>query len=112
MQRPLPAWRPILSDRGVTSPAVTISGRSASDPTGAIETECHGPDKVDSRESDDASGVLVRIVVRLRPQQYDELFSHVREVGSTMSAFCREAVAKAMREEHGKKVGNGQGVKR
>jgi hypothetical protein len=43
---------------------------------------------------------MVRVIVKLRPEQYDELFRHVRAVGSTMSAFFRESVVKAMREEH------------
>lgn len=47
-----------------------------------------------------ASGGMVRVIVKLRIEQYDELFRHVREVGSTMSAFCRESAVKAMREEH------------
>jgi len=42
---------------------------------------------------------MVRIIVKLRPEQYDDLFRHVREVGSTMSAFCRESALKAMRQE-------------
>jgi hypothetical protein len=40
----------------------------------------------------------VRVIVKLRPEQYDELFRHVREVGSTMSAFCRESAMNAMTE--------------
>jgi hypothetical protein len=48
----------------------------------------------DSRESH----FLVRITVKLQPDQYDELFQYVREVGSTMSAFFRESAMKAMRE--------------
>jgi len=47
-----------------------------------------------------ASSGMVRVIVRLRLDQYDELFRHVREVGSTMSAFCRDSAVKAMREEH------------
>jgi hypothetical protein len=43
-------------------------------------------------------GCTVRIVVKLRPDQYDQLVRHVREIGSTMSAFLRESSAKAMRE--------------
>jgi hypothetical protein len=48
----------------------------------------------------DTSAGLARIVVKLRPEQYDELSRHVREVGSTMSAFCRESIVKVMREVH------------
>ena len=47
----------------------------------------------------DQSAGMVRITVKLRPDQYDELFRHVREIGSTMSAFCRESMTKAMKEE-------------
>jgi hypothetical protein len=28
------------------------------------------------------SSVMVRVIVRLRPERYDELFRHVREIGS------------------------------
>jgi hypothetical protein len=35
--------------------------------------------------------------VKLRPGEYDELFRHVREIGSTMSAFFREGAVKAMK---------------
>ena len=48
----------------------------------------------------DKSAGMVRITVKLRPDQYDEVFRHVREIGSTISAFCRESIAKAMRERH------------
>jgi hypothetical protein len=47
-----------------------------------------------------SSAGMVRVIVKLRPEQYDELFRHVREVGSTMSAFCRDSVVNAMRDEH------------
>jgi hypothetical protein len=40
----------------------------------------------------------VRIVVKLRPDQYDQLVRHVREIGSTMSAFLRESAARVMKE--------------
>jgi hypothetical protein len=43
-------------------------------------------------------GCIVRIVVKVRPDQYDELVRHVRERGSTMSAFLRESAARAMKE--------------
>jgi hypothetical protein len=49
---------------------------------------------------DITSASMVRVIVKLRPEQYDQLFHHVREVGSTISAFCRESAVKAMREEH------------
>jgi hypothetical protein len=38
---------------------------------------------------------MVRVTVKLQPDQYDELFQYVREVGSTMSAFFRESAMKA-----------------
>ena len=50
------------------------------------------------KEAEDKSGGMVRIIVKLQPDQYDELFLDVREVGSTMSAFFRESALKAMRE--------------
>jgi hypothetical protein len=46
------------------------------------------------------SGCTVGVIVKLRPDQYDELIRHVREIGSTMSAFFRESAAKAMKEDH------------
>jgi hypothetical protein len=46
------------------------------------------------------SGCTVRVVVKLRPDQYDELIRHVRESGSAMSVFFRESVAKATKEDH------------
>jgi hypothetical protein len=46
------------------------------------------------------SRCTVRVVVKLRPDQYDELFRHVCEIRSTMSAFLRESAAKAMKVEH------------
>jgi hypothetical protein len=42
----------------------------------------------------------VRVTVKLRPYEYDELFRHVREIGSTMSAFFRESATRAMEEKH------------
>ena len=47
---------------------------------------------------DDKCGCTVRIVVKLRPDQYDELVRHVSEIGSTMSAFLRESAARVMKE--------------
>jgi hypothetical protein len=47
----------------------------------------------------DGSAPMVRIIVKLRPEQYDDLFRYVREIGSTMSAFCRESTVKAMRDD-------------
>jgi hypothetical protein len=32
---------------------------------------------------------MLRVVVKLRPEQYDDLFRHVSEIGSTLSAFFR-----------------------
>ena len=46
------------------------------------------------------SGCTVRIIVKLTPEQYDELMRHVREIGSTMSAFFRESAVKAMKNDH------------
>jgi hypothetical protein len=36
----------------------------------------------------------------MRPDEYDKLFRHVCEIGSTMSAFFRESAATAMKEKH------------
>jgi hypothetical protein len=47
---------------------------------------------------DGKCGCTVRVVLKLRPDQYDELVRHVREIGSTMSAFLRDSAAKAMKE--------------
>jgi hypothetical protein len=47
---------------------------------------------------DGKCGCTVRIVVRLRPDEYDELVRHTREIGSTMSAFLRESAARVMKE--------------
>jgi hypothetical protein len=51
-------------------------------------------------DRDDKSACIVRITVRLRPAEYDELFRHVCEIGSTMSAFFRESAGRAMKEGH------------
>jgi hypothetical protein len=45
------------------------------------------------------SACTVRVTVKLRPDEYDELFRHVCEIGSTMSAFFRESAARAMHEK-------------
>jgi hypothetical protein len=50
-------------------------------------------------DTDDKVGLTVRITVKLRPDEYDELFRHVRRIGSTMSAFLRESAARAIKEE-------------
>jgi hypothetical protein len=50
-------------------------------------------------ETDDKTGLTVRITVKLRPDEYDELFRHVRRIGSTMSAFLRESAARAIKAE-------------
>jgi hypothetical protein len=42
----------------------------------------------------------VRVTVKLRPDEYDELFRYVCGIGSTMSAFLRESAARAMKEKH------------
>jgi hypothetical protein len=49
-------------------------------------------------EAEGKSVSMVRVTVMLQPDQYDELFQYVREIGSTMSAFFRESAVKAMRE--------------
>jgi hypothetical protein len=46
---------------------------------------------------DDKCGCTVRIVVKLRPDQYDQLVRHVREIGSTI-AFLRDSAARVMKE--------------
>ena len=46
------------------------------------------------------SACTVRVTVKLRPYEYDEMLCHVREIGSTMSAFFRESAARAMEEKH------------
>jgi hypothetical protein len=45
-----------------------------------------------------AAGLTVRVIVKLRPDEYDERFRHVRRIGSTMSAFLRESAARAIKE--------------
>jgi hypothetical protein len=47
----------------------------------------------------DKVGLTVRITVKLRPDEYDELFRHVCRIGTTMSAFLRESAARAIKEE-------------
>jgi hypothetical protein len=49
-------------------------------------------------DTDDKAGLTVRVIVKLRPDEYDELFHHVRRIGSTMSAFLRESAARAIKE--------------
>ena len=50
-------------------------------------------------DTDDKVGLTVKITVKLRPDEYDELFRHVCQRGSTMSAFLRESAARAIKEE-------------
>jgi hypothetical protein len=50
-------------------------------------------------DADDKVGPTVRVIVKLRPDEYDELFRHVHRIGSTMSAFLRESAARAIKEE-------------
>jgi hypothetical protein len=50
-------------------------------------------------DTDDKVGLTVRITVKLRPDEYDELFRYVCRIGTTMSAFLRESAARAIREE-------------
>jgi hypothetical protein len=49
-------------------------------------------------DTDDKAGLTVRVIVKLRPDEYDELFRHVRRIGSTMSAFLRESAARAIKD--------------
>jgi hypothetical protein len=42
-----------------------------------------------------AAGLTVRVIVKLRPDEYGELFRHVRRIGSTMSG---ESAAKRIEE--------------
>jgi hypothetical protein len=44
-------------------------------------------------------GLTVRIAIKLRPDEYDDLFRHVRRIGETMSAFLRESAARAIKED-------------
>jgi hypothetical protein len=39
----------------------------------------------------DRVGLTVRITVKLRPDEYDELFRDVCRIGTNMSAFLRES---------------------
>ena len=48
-------------------------------------------------ETEAKSTCTVRVTVRLRPSEYDELYRQVHEIGSTMSAFFRESAVKAMK---------------
>jgi hypothetical protein len=57
------------------------------------------------------SGCTVRVIVKLRPDQYDELIRHVREIGSTMSAFFRDSAAKAMNDNHRDRPTAAAGIK-
>jgi hypothetical protein len=50
-------------------------------------------------DTEDKVGLTVRITVKLRPDEYDELFRHVCRIGTTMSAFLRESAATAIKEE-------------
>jgi hypothetical protein len=51
-------------------------------------------------DATDNPGHTVRITVKLRPDEYDAMVRHVRDIGSTMSAFLRESAAKAIRDKH------------
>jgi hypothetical protein len=50
-------------------------------------------------DTDYKAGLTVRITVKLRPDEYDELFRHVCRIGTNMSAFLRESAARAIKEE-------------
>jgi hypothetical protein len=47
---------------------------------------------------------MVRVIVRLRPEQYDELFRHLHLVGLSLSEFLRKSVVDAFDRYRG---GNG-----
>jgi hypothetical protein len=47
----------------------------------------------------DRSGRTVRITVKVRPDEYDKFFSHVRHIGSNLSEFFRQSATKAMKED-------------
>jgi hypothetical protein len=57
------------------------------------------------------SGCTVRVIIKLRHDQYDELIRHVREIGSTMSAFFRDSAARAMKENHLDRPTAAEGIK-
>jgi hypothetical protein len=78
----------------------TAAGPSSPQQSGAVPAGSGIPTIAALHDCRHPSAGMVRIIVNLRPEQYDELFRHVREVGSTMSAFCRESVVNALREEH------------
>jgi hypothetical protein len=48
-------------------------------------------------DTDNKVGLTVRVTVKLRPDEYDELFHHVCRIGSTMSAFLRESAVRAIK---------------
>jgi hypothetical protein len=50
-------------------------------------------------DMDHKVGLTVRVTVKVRPDEYDELFRHVCRIGSTMSAFLRESALRAIKEE-------------
>jgi hypothetical protein len=50
-------------------------------------------------DMDENVGLTVRVAVKLRPDEYDELFRHVRRIGTTMSAFLRESAARAIKQD-------------
>jgi hypothetical protein len=45
------------------------------------------------------SCLTVRVTVKLRPDEHDELFHHVCRIGSTMSAFLRKSAVSAIKKE-------------
>jgi Ribbon-helix-helix protein, copG family len=53
-------------------------------------------------DADNKVGLTVRVTVKLRPDEYDELFHHVCLTGSTMSAFLRESAIEAIKEATGR----------
>ena len=47
----------------------------------------------------DRSGRTIRITVKVHPDEYDKFLSHVRDIGSNLSAFFRKSAEKAMKED-------------
>jgi hypothetical protein len=65
-------------------------------------------DKRPPRGFRNTSAGMVRVVVKLRPEQYDALSRHVRLIGSTLSEFFRESAVNAAaftREGNGSALG-------
>jgi hypothetical protein len=76
----------------------TVSNRSPPERSGNLRA-AGIRSKVISQGCQGTSTGMVRVIVNLRLDQYNELFRHVCEIGSTMSGFCRESAMKAMTDE-------------